>query len=337
MNRRWLITGGCGFIGTALVRRLLSNGVTGIRVVDDLSVGTREDLAAVSPFTEVAAEDASATFAGVQLLVADVRDEAAARAAVRGVDAIVHLAGNTGVQPSIRDPRLDCTSNVIGTLNYLEAARHEGVRRFVFASSGGTVIGDVEPPIHERMVPRPKSPYGASKSACEGYLSAYHGSFGIDGVALRFGNVYGPGSRHKGSVVARFVRRALAGEPLEIFGDGDQTRDFIYVDDLVDAVVRAATTDGIGGEVFQIATAHETSVNELAEMMLPLLRERVSADVRLESAGALQGEIRRNYSDTTKARQRLGWLASTPLEEGLRRTVDAWTQATPSEDAPAAS
>ena len=321
MRGRWLVTGGCGFIGTAVLARLLRDGATGIRIVDDLSVGTREDLASVAAFREVGSDEISGGPEGVELVVADVRDAEAAVAAARGIDAIVHLAANTGVQPSIEDPRLDCTTNVLGTLNYLEAARGEGVRRFVFASSGGTVIGDAEPPIHEEMVPHPKSPYGASKSACEGYLSAYHGSFGIDGVALRFGNVYGPGSGHKGSVVARFVRRALAGEPLEIFGDGDQTRDFIYIDDLVDAVVRAATVDGIGGEVFQIATARETSVNELAQKMLPLLRAEVSPDVRIVTAGALPGEIRRNYSDTSKARERLGWAASTPLDDGLRRTI----------------
>lgn len=317
----WLITGGCGFIGTNLVAHLLAEGGHGLRIVDDLSVGTRRALASVGDPLERPVASIDGPPQGLELVIGDVRDAEAAVAVAHGVDAIVHLAGNTGVQPSIADPRGDCIANVVGTLNYLEAARHHGVRRFVFASSGGTVIGDGEPPIHEELVPKPKSPYGASKSACEGYLSAYHGSFGVDTVALRFGNVYGPRSSHKGSVVANFLRRAMRGEPLEIYGDGAQTRDFVYIDDLVEAILLAATADGVGGQVFQIATQRETSVNELAEAMLPLLRAEVSPDVRIVTAGALPGEIRRNYADTSKARELLGWTATTSLDEGLHRTV----------------
>src|SRR5262249_16844775 len=155
-------------------------------------------------------------------------------------------------------------NNVVGTLNYLEACRRLGVRRFVFASSGAP-IGDCEPPLHEEMPGHPVSPYGASKLAGEAYCSAYRHSFGIETVALRFGNCYGPLSSHKNSVVAKFIRQALAGQPWEIFGDGCQTRDFIYVQDVTDAIIRAATVEGIGGEVFQIATNSETTVLELAE------------------------------------------------------------------------
>ena len=318
----WLITGGCGFIGARLIDHLNGDGAN-IRVVDDLSVGTREDLGAVSDFRDVDVDALEGAPNGVELVVGDIRDAALALSASRGVDVIVHLAANTGVQPSIQDPRLDCTTNVIGTLNYLEAARENGVPRFVFASSGGTVIGDVVPPIREDMVPRPKSPYGASKSACEGYLCAYHGSFGIDTVALRFANVYGPGSSHKNSVVAKFIRRALAGEVLEIYGDGSQTRDFIFIDDLVGAIVRAATAGGVGGEVFQIATSRETTVNEIAELLVPLLSETGIGEVQLRHAAPLPGEIRRNYSDTSKAEERLGWQAEIELPEGLARTI-AW-------------
>jgi len=214
----WLVTGGCGFLGTALIRDLMQEGGHRVRLVDDLSVGMREDLASVCEFSErsPAKVRPMSASASVELIVGDVLDAELALRAARGAEVIVHLAGNTGVAPSVKDPRKDCMSNVVGTLNYLEAARHNGIDRLVFASSGAA-LGEVEPPLQEEIAPRPASPYGASKLAGEGYCSAYRRTFGIEAVALRFGNVYGPGSNHKNSAVARFTRRALRGEP---YGSG---------------------------------------------------------------------------------------------------------------------
>ena len=320
----WLITGGCGFIGTALTRSLTEEGGHAVRVVDNLSVGTREDLAAAGEFVEVSSDGLGPIAPGeqVELVAGDISDEDLALRAARGADIIVHFAANTGVMPSVEDPRGDCMSNVVGTLNYLEAARHAGVGRFVFASSGGTVIGEAEPPIHEEMVPHPVAPYGASKLAGEGYCSAYFQTFGIETVALRFGNVYGPLSGHKNSVVARFIKRAVEGEVLEIYGDGTQTRDFIYVDDLIQAVRLAATVDGAGGEVFQIATSAETTVQELTDRLLPALAAAGVKDIEVRKTAARRGEVRRNYADTSKAQRMLGWKAEVGLDEGLKRTVD---------------
>src|SRR5918993_5963104 len=153
----WLVTGGCGFIGTALIRTLTQEGSHSVRVVDNLAVGTREDLAAAGDFVEVSPGGPGPISSGgrVELLVGDIKDEDLALRAAEGADVIVHLAANTGVMPSVEDPMADCMSNVVGTLNFLEAARHNGVGRFVFASSGGTVIGEAEPPIHEEMVAHP--------------------------------------------------------------------------------------------------------------------------------------------------------------------------------------
>jgi UDP-glucose 4-epimerase len=319
----WLVTGGCGFIGTALIRSLMDEGDHRVRVVDNLAVGTREDLAAAGDFVEASTEDLGPMDSeDVELVVGDIRDEELALRAAQGADVIVHFAANTGVMPSVEDPRADCMSNVVGTLNYLEAARHAGVGRFVFASSGGTVIGEAEPPIHEEMVPHPVAPYGASKLAGEGYCSAYFQTFGIETVALRFGNVYGPLSGHKNSVVARFIKRATGGEVLEIYGDGTQTRDFIYVDDLIRAVKLSATVEGVGGEVFQIATSAETTVQELTDRLLPALATAGIKDIEVRKTAARKGEVRRNYADTSKAQRMLGWKAEVGLDEGLRRTVD---------------
>jgi len=316
----WLITGGCGFIGTALIRRLLEDGGQVIRVVDNLTTGTRDDLRQVSNFREISRYSVFGDAQHVELIVGNILEDDLAVVASRGCDIIIHLAANTGVGPSVENPRADLLANVLGTFNYLEAARINKVPRFVFASSSAPV-GEVEPPIHEELAPHPVSPYGASKLAGEGYCSAYSRTFGVETVMLRFGNVYGPGSVHKHSVVAQFIRRAMAGDILEIYGEGNQTRDFIYIDDLIDAIVLAAMTPDIGGEVFQIASNSETSVREIAERLEGILKESGIVGVRTSSGGARAGDVMRNYSDTTKARTVLGWRPKVCLDDGLHKTV----------------
>jgi UDP-glucose 4-epimerase len=171
------------------------------------------------------------------------------------------------------------------------------------------------------MAPHPASPYGASKLAGEGYCSAYFHCFGVETVALRFGNVYGEGSGHKNSVVAKFIKQALAGEKLEIYGDGGQTRDFIHISDLIDAIRKAASAPGVGGECFQIATAKETTVSEMTGKLLEALEAEGVARPVVFSGPTRDGDVLRNFSDTSKAWARLGWHANVALEDGLRQTV----------------
>lgn len=314
----WLITGGCGFIGTSLITRLLrENPDTNIRVLDNLSVGTKEDLLGVVSTIE---KERNVKAAGIELIEGDIRDFDACNKCSKGIDVIVHLAANTGVAPSIENPRYDMEANVIGIFNMLEAARQNHVKNFIFASSGAS-IGEVEPPIHEKKVPRPVSPYGASKLAGEAYCSSYYLSFGIRTVSLRFANVYGPLSKHKNSVVAKFIKQAFSGETLEIYGDGSQTRDFIYIDDLIQAIILSVHSD-VGGEAFQIATYKETTVNEIADKIKNIIESETGKKVSVVHGKTRLGDVKRNYSDISKARQMLGFSPDFELDKGLKNTFE---------------
>ena len=320
---KWLITGGCGFIGTSLIKKLVEEGGHYIRVLDNLSVGTRKDLETVCAFTEIISDSflASTKAAGsLELVIGDIRDQKTCEACCRDMDIIVHLAANTGVPASVENPRLDMESNVIGVFNMLEGARTHQVKRFVFASSGAPA-GECEPPIHEELPPHPVSPYGASKLAGEGYCSTYFKTFGVETVALRFSNVYGPGSTHKSSVVAKFIKQALSSETLVIYGDGTQTRDFIYIDDLINALVLSAFKEGISGETFQIATSRETTLDEITELLLKVLAENGVEQPKVEKVSPRLGDVKRNFSDTTKAETRLGWKCQWSLDRGIAQTV----------------
>ena len=317
-----LITGGCGFIGKNLTAFLIRQGVS-VRVYDNLSVGTVEDLKSVAQVSVVDAskEIVEPSVNEVQFIEGDILDAELINHACVGVDAIVHLAANTGVGPSVEAPVFDYQQNVLGTINVLEAERENSIRNFVFASSAAPAR-EVEPPIHEEIVPKPVSPYGASKLAGEGYCSAYFRTFEINTVALRFGNVYGQGSGHKSSVVAKFINRALDQLPLEIYGDGSQTRDFIYIDDLVRAIHLGLTVERIGGEVFQIATSQETTVREITEIIVEAIENKGIAAPDVQFTEPRLGDVKRNFSDTRKAAEKLGWKATQNLAQGVAITLE---------------
>jgi UDP-glucose 4-epimerase len=300
---RVLVTGGCGFIGSNLVPILLARDYQ-VRVLDNLSVGSAGALDGLD----------------IELQVGDICDARAVAEAVRAVDRVVHLAAHTSVIDSQREPLLDFEVNARGTLNLLLACRDQGVTHFVFASSNAP-IGETSPPIDEEKPPHPLCPYGASKLAGEGYCDAFHGSYGLRTVVLRFANVYGPCSSHKDSVVAQFIKDALEHGQLTIYGDGEQTRDFIYVDDLCRAILYGLQCE-CGGETFQIATGQETRILDLAEMVRAALPER---SVQITHADRRPGEIVRNYSCVNKAQRVLGWRPQVLLSAGLARTVE-WFQ-----------
>lgn len=303
---RVLVTGGCGFIGANLVRRIRSGPGWKVTIVDDMRTGRRSN---VPP--ELA-----------EVVVGDVADPEVLAPALEGVDAVVHLASQTGVLPSVEDPARDFEGSILPTFRVLEGCRQRGIQRFVLASSGAAV-GDVEPPIHENVVPRPLSPYGAGKLAGEAYVQGYAGSFGMETVALRFSNVYGPHSLHKDNAIPNFIRHCLSGERLEIYGDGTQTRDFIHVHDLCDGIIGAATADGVAGEVFQLGTSVETSVVELAQ----LIQEVTGAEAEIDFEERRAGEVHRSRVDISKARRLLGFEPAIALRDGLAQTADWYRDA----------
>jgi UDP-glucose 4-epimerase len=297
---RVLVTGGAGFIGVNLAPVLADLGFL-TRCYDSFATGHRSD-------AEAAAYD--------EIIEGDVLDPDGLAEAVRECTHVVHLAAQAGVPASVADPVGDCELNVRGTLNALIAARDASVQGFVYASSSAP-LGEITPPAHEELVPRPTSPYGASKLAGEAYCSAFAGSYGLATVALRFSNVYGPFSYHKGSVVAAFCKRALAGEPLVVYGDGSQTRDFVFVEDLSRGIA-AAVSSGGKGVVAHLGSGTETTVLEVAGMV----SERAGR-VRVEHQPERAGDVTRSWSDISLARDLFGFAPRVGLAEGLDRTV-AW-------------
>ncbi len=300
-----LITGGCGFIGTNLVKYLAGKGYR-IRVLDNLSTGKEENL------RQLQSRDSRLLTAS--LIFGDIRNREDVNRAVKGVSAVVHLAAHTSVVESLEKPEEDWAINVNGTLNLLEACRQNSVSRFILASSNA-VVGEQPPPIDELKVPKPLSPYGAAKLAGEAFCSCYYHSFGLKTVSLRFANCYGPYAEHKPSVIFKFLKRAKERKPVTVYGDGNQTRDFVHVEDVCQAIYLALTAnmDSYGG-VFQVATGIETSLNEL----VGTIKEMAGGDLQIIYEAERKGEIRRNYSDITKARRVLGFEPAVKLRDGLR-------------------
>jgi UDP-glucose 4-epimerase len=295
-----LVTGGAGFVGATLVRRLVTSGYQ-VRVIDNLSTGDAEHLAGVD----------------AELVKGDIRDPAAMDDALKGMSAIVHLAAAGSVIGSVQDPEMNFEVNVLGTFRVLDAARRAGIERVVQASTGGALIGDATPPVNEKSLPKPISPYGASKLAGEGYAHAFAKTYGVRTVAIRFGNVYGPWCARKRGVINVFFESIHSGVPLVIYGDGSASRDYVHVDDISNALQLGLEKDVPGGTVLHAASGVETPVKDLAD----LCRQAAGVpDHPIEFRPKRAGEVGRNFASYDLANQLLGYAPTVAREVGIPRT-----------------
>lgn len=317
--KRAVVTGGAGFIGSHVVDQVLERGAE-VLVIDNLVTGRRSNL------------DRAHSVAGgrLTLLETSICDADAYNAVISfKPDVILHLAAQMDVRHSVQEPAFDAQENVVGTVNMLEAGKTAGVKRFVFSSTGGAIYGEQDHfPADENHPVRPKSPYGVSKRAAELYLSYYAQEFGLQTFSLRFANVYGPRQNPHGEagVVAIFANRLLDGEALRVNGDGGQTRDFVYVGDVVRACMLAtdAVSDG-GFVVYNVGRGVESSVNDIVETLRVAWEDAVPdserAPFRVEHGPALAGEQRRSVIDAAKIDRELGWRPEVDLQEGLAQTI----------------
>lgn len=304
---RTLVTGGAGFIGANLVRRLLDLGHQ-VRVVDLLVTGDRGYLDGLD----------------IEFVEGDIRDRELVAGALQGVDAVVHLAASGSVIASIEDPASNFSTNVDGTFAVLDETRKAGIERFVFSSTGGALMGNTPPPVNEQSVPKPISPYGASKSVGEAYCHAFAVSYGMRTVCTRFANVYGPYSGHKGGAITVFFKALHSGRPIVIYGDGsDSSRDYLYVDDLCGGITAGLSADVPGGSVYHLATGVGTTVKELVDACCKVAGK---PDHPIEYRPARRGEVERNFASYDLAKAELGFIPMVDLDEGLARTWDWYLQ-----------
>jgi UDP-glucose 4-epimerase len=302
-----LVTGGAGFIGSNLVHRLVERG-DDVRVLDNFSTGNRRNLDGI--------EDE------VELIEGELRSYERVHYATRGVDVVFHQGALPSVPRSVHDPLTTAAVNVESTLNVLLAARDENVRRVVFASSS-SVYGNSGPlPRSEDQNPDPISPYAVSKLAAERFCVSFSRVYDLETVTLRYFNVFGPRqdpTSQYAAVVPRFIAAIADGDPVPIFGDGEQSRDFTYVDNVLDANLLAAEADNVNGAVLNVATGRSFTVNELAEKIGNVVGKSVEKDFRPDRAG----DVRHSWADIAEAQRLLGYAPHVDLEEGLRLTAAA--------------
>jgi UDP-glucose 4-epimerase len=303
-----LITGGCGFIGSNLVEYLLENTSWNINILDNLYTGRIQNINNLKDFGK-----------RVKFFEGDIINIEDISKAIENCDYVINLAAQTSVIDSIENPLEDEIINIRGILNILKLVVDFRVKKIIQASSSAAV-GVQKMPIHELNVPQPISPYGASKLAGEAYCSAYSYYYGLNCVALRFSNVFGPKSYNKGSVIDKFIKQIIKGEDLIVYGDGNHTRDFIYVKDICNGIFLSLVKEISGFHIFQLGTGIETSINSLISELSHILKEKNIEMPNIRYVEKRKGEIPYNYVDNSKAKDLLGFAVEYGLNEGLNNT-----------------
>ena len=311
MAKSYLVTGGAGFIGSHICERLASDGQM-VRVLDDFSAGKEENLAAFRNDVEV--------------IRGDIRDRDTVAKATRGIDIVFHEAAMGSVPRSVADPLTTHEVNITGTLNILLAARDAGVRRVVFASSSSVYGETPELPKHEHMELQPLSPYALSKLAGEQYISVFKQVYGLEAVALRYFNIFGPRQdpeSHYAAVIPKFATALLTGERPIIYGDGLQSRDFTYVENVVEANLLASEAEGIAGHAYNVACGGRYTLLELLDRMKAIL----SSDTKPIHEEARAGDVRDSQASIEAAQQAFGYHIKVSFEEGLQHTLEWYKSA----------
>jgi nucleoside-diphosphate-sugar epimerase len=307
MSFKYLVTGGAGFIGSHIVKRLVDNGEQ-VRVIDNLATGKLGRLDAVR--------------SSVEFFEADLADEAVARHAVDGIDYVLHQAAVPSVQRSVQEPLSTNRANVTATLNLLEACRKADVRKFVYAASS-SAYGETEVlPKHEEMPAKPRSPYALQKFVGERYCGIYWELYGLETVSLRYFNIFGPQQdphSEYSAVIPKFITALIANQPITIYGDGEQSRDFTYIDNVVEANLLALVAPGAPGKVCNVGCGQRITLNHLVR----LLESQLGIGVQVNYAPAKPGDVRHSLADLSRAKAILGYAPKVMVEEGLRRTIEA--------------
>ena len=295
-----LVTGGAGFIGSHVARLLIETGHS-VTVLDNFESGHKNALAKEA-----------------KLVVGDINDPQKCPEALKGVDAVIHMAGLIVVPESVRDPLKYCNNNVIGTVNLLESMRKANVKKIIFSSSACVYGTPDKLPIKEDAAIHPDNPYGASKASIETFLQTYDAVFGFDAIILRYFNPYGPGEEHNPEThaIPNFVKATLVRKPIPLYWQGEQVRDFIYIEDLAQAHIDVLALSG--HQIFNIGTEHGVKVKDVIERIFKIVGYKVPID----NLGQRLGDVATNYASSEKLKKAVGWRAKIDLTEGLKRTID---------------
>jgi UDP-glucose 4-epimerase len=302
-----LISGGCGFIGHNLIKRIRKK-VNNIIIIDNESLGKKKNIKKLLN-------------KNVKFYKVDICNFNSLRSVFKknSINCVVHLAAHTRVLESIKQPQKTFKNNIIGSFNLLELSREFKIKRFINASTGGAIMGEKKPPISEKMFPNPISIYGGSKFTSEILCDVYKESYNLNTLSLRFSNIYGPNSFHKESVVSLYIKKILKNKKIEIFGDGEQSRDFLYIDDLTNIINKCIYTTQTGA--FQLGTGKPTTINTLIKILKKIFGSK-KIIVKTINKPARHGEVKKTWCDISKARNILGYRVKTNVNEGIKKTVN---------------